>query len=202
RDRGAGSHHRGLSGTGGDARSLPDLCDRDHLKESKLMADIDLITAEILRNKFLAALEDMRATLVNTAYSAVISESQECGSGLFTESGVLVATDSAVHMPSLAATAGTILEEFQFDMTSEDVIITNDPYSGGTHVRDFTALCPLSHEDNIVLYLAVRAHMPDIGGEVLGGCNPKATEVWAEGARITPVKMHRDGKLQKDVFST
>jgi N-methylhydantoinase B len=166
------------------------------------MAEIDIITAEILRNKFMAAGEDMRATLVNTAYSAAISESKECANGLFTESGLLVATDNAVHMGSLAATAATILDDFQFDMTGEDLIITNDPYSGGTHVRDFTILSPLTHEDTIVLYLAVRAHLADIGGEFLGGVNPKATEIWAEGARITPIKLVRDGKLQKDVLAT
>lgn len=166
------------------------------------MAEIDIVLAEILRNKFMAVVEDMRATLINTAYSAAISESKECAHGLFTENGSLVATDNPVHMCSLTETAAAILDYFQFDLTGEDVIITNDPYSGGTHVQDFTILAPLTYEDEIVLHLVVRAHMADIGGELLGGYNPKATEIWAEGARFTPVKLYRDGKLQKDVLTT
>lgn len=160
------------------------------------------IAAEILRNKFVAVMDDMRATLVNTAYSAAISESKECANALFLENGALVATDNPVHMCSLVETTASILDYFEFDLTGEDIIITNDPYGGGTRIQDFTLVAPVTHEGEIVLYLAVRARMPDVGGEILGGFNPSATEIWAEGARFTPTKLYRDGKLQKDILTT
>jgi len=160
------------------------------------------ISAEILRNKFAAVIGDMRATLVNTSYSSAISESKECANALYTEAGSLVAVDNAVHLCSLAATGADVLDDFQFDLTGEDIIVTNDPYSGGTRIQDFTMIAPLVHEDDIVLYLGVRARMPDVGGELLGGFNAKAGEIWAEGARFTPVKLYRDGRLQKDVLTT
>ena len=144
----------------------------------------------------------MRATLVKTAYSATISESKECSNALFTESGLLVTTDNPVHLCSMAETAASILDYFQYDLTGEDLILTNDPYSGGTRIQDFTILAPLTHEDEIVLYVGTRAHLTDIGGDLLGGYNPKATEIWAEGGRFTPVKLYRDGRLQKDILTT
>ncbi|HTW88582.1 MAG TPA: hydantoinase B/oxoprolinase family protein [Candidatus Binataceae bacterium] len=160
------------------------------------------IVAEILRNKFGAVIDDMRATLVNTAYSAAIARGRECAAAIFTESGELIDCDSVVHMCSLSETVAQVIEYFKYDMTANDVIITNDPYSGGTRVQDFTLVAPIAHEDEIVMYAAVRARMADIGGELLGSLNPLAQEIWGEGARITPVKLVRDGKLQKDVLTT
>ena len=160
------------------------------------------IEAEILREKFAAAVADMRATVINTAYSPAISAGKECANGVFTEAGELVATDNPLHMCSLVATVALVLDQFQFDLAGGDVLITNDPYGGGTRVQDFTVVAPLSWEDEIVLYLAVRGRMADVGGELLGGVNPRATELWAEGVRISPVKLYRDGKLAKDVLTT
>ncbi len=166
------------------------------------MPHLNPIDAEILRAMFSAAVADMRATLVNTACSPAISEAKECASALLTEAGDLVATDNPLHLCSLGATVRAVIDQFEFDLTAEDVVITNDPYGGGTRVQDFTVVAPLGWQDEIVLYLAVRGRMADVGGELLGGLNPRATELWAEGVRITPVKLVRDGKLAKDVLTT
>src|SRR5581483_2427645 len=200
--RGAGDDDRDLSGAGSDAGPLRDLRHRDPVSTERVMDEQARISAEILRNKFAAVIGDMRATLVNTSYSSAISESKECANALYTEARSLVAVDNAVHLCSLAATGADVLDDFQFDLTGEDIIVTNDPYSGGTRIQDFTMIAPLVHEDDIVLYLGVRARMPDVGGELLGGFNAKAGEIWAEGARFTPVKLYRDGRLQKDVLTT
>jgi N-methylhydantoinase B len=166
------------------------------------MNDQGGIVAEILRNKFAAVIDDMRATLVNTAYSPAISRGRECAAAIFTENGDMIASDSAVHICSLSETAAQVIEYFKFDMTATDVIVTNDPFGGGTRVQDLTLIAPVAHGDEIAMYAAVRARIADIGGELLGGVNPLAQEIWAEGARITPVKVVRDGKLQKDILTT
>jgi N-methylhydantoinase B len=160
------------------------------------------ITAEILRSKFESTIAEMRATLINTACSSTISESKECCSALFTETGLLVAIDNPLHMPSMVDTAACVLDYFQYDLGTEDVILTNDPYGGGTRVQDFTLIAPLSFEDEIVGYLGVRAHMEDFAGDLRGNYNPRATDIWAEGARCPPLKIYRDGKLLKDTLNT
>ena len=43
------------------------------------------------------------------------------------------------------------------------------------------------------------AHMEDVGGVVPGGYNPLAEECYAEGVRITPVKIYEGGKERRDV---
>ena len=47
---------------------------------------------------------------------------------------------------------------------------------------------------------AVKGHQADIGGNVAGGYNPQATEVWQEALRIPPVKVYERGSLRKDVW--
>ncbi len=160
------------------------------------------ITSEILRNKFVAVVEDMRATLINTAYSEAVGQAHDCASAILSENGKLIATDSALQMFWFAETTKNVADYFEFDMTAHDVVLTNDPYGGGTRVAEFTLVAPVAHEDLIIMYLAVRARMSDAGGELLGAINPAARELWAEGVRITPVKVVRDGRLQNDVLTT
>jgi N-methylhydantoinase B len=162
----------------------------------------DKITAEILRSKFDAVVAEMRATLVNTACSTTVSEANQCCSALFTESGSLVTIDNPLHLSSMSDTAAAIFDYFQYDLASEDVLLSNDPYGGGTKVQEFTAVAPVSFEDEIVLYVGVRAHMEDVGGDLRGNYNPRAMEIWAEGVRCPPIKIYRDGKLLKDTLNT
>ena len=162
----------------------------------------DQITAEVLRSKFDAVVAEMRATLINTACSTTISEANQCCSGLFTEAGSLVTIDNPLHLSSMAETAAAVLDYFQYDLGSEDILLTNDPYGGGSRLQEFTAIAPVSHEEEIVLYVGLRAHTEDIGGDLRGNYNPRATEIWAEGVRCPPVKIYRDGKLLKDTLNT
>ena len=162
----------------------------------------DRITAEVLRSKFDAVVAEMRATLINTACSTTVSEANQCCNGLFTEAGLLVAIDNPLHLSSIAETSAAVLDYFQYDLGGEDILLTNDPYGGGSRLQEFTAFAPVSFEEEIVLYVGVRAHTEDIGGDLRGNYNPRATDIWAEGVRCPPVKIYRDGKLLKDTLNT
>jgi N-methylhydantoinase B len=162
----------------------------------------DLVSATILRSKLGAIVAEMEATLANTAYSHAISVSRQCAAALFTEQGELVAVSNPLYMVSMAMTAEVIVDRFQFDLTAEDALLTNDPYGGGTRVQTFTVVAPVRHGDSIAMYLAVCGQTEDIGGDVLGNVNPAATEIWAEGVRCTPVRLVREGKLCKDIRQT
>lgn len=43
--------------------------------------------------------------------------------------------------------------------------------------------------------------MADIGGNALGGYDPRVLEIWAEGVRVTPVKCYRGGSPQRDALT-
>src|SRR4051794_7520375 len=84
-------------------------------------------------------------------------------------------------------------------MQPGDAFLMNDPYLGGTHCQDMRIVMPVFHEGAIVAYLANSGHWADVGGSVPGSFNIIATEIYAEGVRVPPVLIARDGKVNRDV---
>jgi N-methylhydantoinase B len=81
-----------------------------------------------------------------------------------------------------------------------DVFLLNDPYHGGNHLPDLTALLPVFVDGKLKFWSINRAHQSDIGGATHGAYNPGATEIWQEGLRITPLKLYDAGVLRDDVL--
>ncbi|MFN8456659.1 MAG: hydantoinase B/oxoprolinase family protein [Anaerolineae bacterium] len=72
------------------------------------LTPIDPITTEIIRNAFMAAAEDMRATLWRSAFSPVIYEMKDCSVALFDEKAQLLA-----QAPGLPFFLGALSEVVQ-----------------------------------------------------------------------------------------
>jgi len=113
-----------------------------------------------------------------------------------------VAVDNPLHLATVTDSVGSCLDYYEFSIAADDVMLTNDPYSGGSTLHYLTIVAPLGYGDDIVAYLAVQAHMIDIGGVVMGNYHPGATELWAEGVRFTPIKIIVDGKTRRDAMDT
>jgi N-methylhydantoinase B len=60
-----------------------------------------------------------------------------------------------------------------------DTFLFNDPYDGGTHLNDFRLVRPSSAMAAVLLARLV-GHWLDIGGNVPGNYNPRATESFQE----------------------
>ena len=163
---------------------------------------LDVVTATILRAKLEAVVDDMGTALTNTAHSSRISTSRAFACAVLDATGEVVALDNPLHLASVGETAAVCIEYYRFATAAADVLISNDPYGGGTSVHYFTLIAPLGYGDDIVAYVAVQAHMIDIGGVVMGNYHPTATELWAEGARFTPLKLVVDGNNRRDAFDT
>ena len=80
-----------------------------------------------------------------------------------------------------------------------DTFLFNDPYEGGTHLNDFRLVRPIFRDGQLFCWLASVGHWLDIGGNVPGGYNPKATESHQEGVRFPPVKLFSAGRLNQDI---
>jgi N-methylhydantoinase B len=163
---------------------------------------LDVVTASILSGKLEAVVQDMATTLANVVHSRQLSTSRLFACALVDERGQVVATDSPLHLPQLQATVATCLEAYRFDTACDDVIVTNDPYGGGSSVHYLTLVAPFGVQDDTVAYLAIRAHMPDIGGTVMGNYHPTAWELWQEGTRFTPLKIVTEGKRRRSAVDT
>src|SRR5918995_443308 len=82
-----------------------------------------------------------------------------------------------------------------------DTFLFNDPYDGGTHLNDFRLVRPVFRNGRLFCWLASVGHWLDIGGNVPGGFNSRATESFQEGVRILPVKLFRAGVMNDDIVA-
>jgi 5-oxoprolinase (ATP-hydrolysing) len=78
-----------------------------------------------------------------------------------------------------------------------DVLVSNHPMYGGTHLPDITVITPAFSGATIVFYVASRAHHADIGGILPGSMPPMSRELYQEGAAIKSEKLVSEGKFNE-----
>src|SRR5690606_11745237 len=132
----------------------------------------------------------MGVVLTRAAYSPNIKERLDFSCALFTPGGEMVAQAAhiPVHLGSMPRSVAAALPKF--DWAPGDVVILNDPYQGGTHLPDITALSPAFLGDRLVGFVANRAHHADIGGSSFGSMG-LARDIIQEGLRIPPVRLYK-----------
>src|SRR5207248_1244270 len=88
-----------------------------------------------------------------------------------------------------------------FTLHAGDVAIVNDPFCGGTHLPDITAISGvfLKGDKRPSFYVANRAHHADVGG-MSPGSMPMAREIYQEGIRIPPILLARRGRIDRDLL--
>ena len=78
-----------------------------------------------------------------------------------------------------------------------DVLVSNHPEFGGTHLPDITVITPAFSGDKIIFYVASRAHHADIGGILPGSMPPHSRELFQEGAAIKSEKLVSEGHFNE-----
>jgi len=155
------------------------------------------IELEIFNNLFSAVADEMGIVLRRSAFSPNIRERCDFSCAIFDEKGELVAQAShiPVHLGAMPETMKSILPLFEWK--PGDVIITNDPFCGGTHLPDITLIKPIFFKNDLAFFLIVRAHHADVGGKYAGSM-AVATHIEEEGILIRPTYLIKEGKIQKD----
>lgn len=163
---------------------------------------IDVVTRDILRGQFDAVAREMASTLANATQSPRVSTARAFACAVLDEQARVVAIDNVLHLASAGEAAAHALDYYEFATSADDVIVTNDPYSGGMAVHCLSLIAPVGFDGDIVGHVVVQIQVEDIGGVVRGNLNPRATELWAEGIRFIPIKLVVDGRRRRDVFDT
>ena len=150
---------------------------------------------EVFRNLFVSIAEEMGAVLRRTAFSANIKERRDYSCAVYDAEGRTIAMGDhmPVHLGAMPLSVRHALDEFK--LGPGDVAILNDPFRGGTHLPDITAVSTAGP-----FYVANRAHHADVGG-MSPGSMPLAREIYQEGLRIPPVMLMRRGEVQNDVMN-
>lgn len=161
---------------------------------------VDPVTLEVLRNAFASVAEEMSANLIRTSYSPNIKERADASCAVFDHSGRMLAQaeNIPVHLGAMPHSVRAVLDAV--DLGPGDTAIHNSPFSGGAHLPDITFVTPVFVEDELVAYVANRAHHADVGGARAGSVAADTTSIYAEGLQIPPIRLYEGGELVQDVF--
>ena len=163
-------------------------------------AKVDPITLELVKNSLSSITDEMCVTLARTARSLGVKDARDFSVALCNAQGELVTggVGLAVHLGAIPAAMEAVLAAFPNRLEPGDVIVMNDPYSGGMHLPDVFVFKPIYAEGELLGFAAVVAHMADIGGRVPGGNAADSTEIYQEGFRVPPIKLYARGELNQE----
>lgn len=91
------------------------------------------------------------------------------------------------------------LEYLGNDIAPGDVLLSNHPCAGGSHLPDLTVITPCFYKGvaKPVFYVASRGHHADIGGITPGSMPPHSTRLDQEGATFVSFKLVKAGHFQE-----
>ena len=168
-----------------------------------MMSQIDPILLSVYARTFKSITDEMSMSVEQTARSPILCEAKDFVTGLYDAKGHML--EQKENLPilafSLAPVCKYLVEYFGDDIHEGDVIFHNDVFSMGNQNNDVAVYKPIFFKGELVAWSAVKGHQADIGGNVAGGYNPRATEVWQEALRIPPVKVFDRGVIRKDVWN-
>ncbi|KAK3069742.1 hypothetical protein LTR53_011679 [Teratosphaeriaceae sp. CCFEE 6253] len=175
----------------------------DHTGEEKKVdtTEVDPILLSIFAHRFMAIAEQMGRALQKTSVSTNVKERLDYSCALFDSSGGLVANAPhlPVHLGSMSTCVQKQAEIWKGRLKKGDVLVSNHPMFGGTHLPDITVITPAFTEaGDIVFYVASRAHHADIGGILPGSMPPHSRELFQEGARIETEKLVSEGHFDEE----
>lgn len=144
----------------------------------------DPVRLEIFKNLYQFIAEQMGIVLQNTAASVNIKERLDFSCAIFDSSGLLVANAPhiPVHLGSMSESVRSLINHKADSLKPGNVYLSNNPYNGGTHLPDVTAITPVfSNSTSPIFYVASRGHQADIGGITPGSMPPHSKTIEEEG---------------------
>ncbi|MCP3906068.1 MAG: 5-oxoprolinase [Planctomycetes bacterium] len=158
----------------------------------------EVVRHELLVNRLTSIAREMGRLLQRTAISTNVKERLDFSCAILDPDGRLVV--NAPHMPVHLGALGTCVRAAaeQLPMEPGDVVVTNHPGCGGSHLPDITVITPVFAGSTRLGYVANRAHHAEIGGTRPGSMPPDATTLAEEGVVIAPRHLVRRGQERFD----
>ena len=149
---------------------------------------LDAVGLEVMGHAFASIAEEMGLVLIHSAVSPNIRERRDCSAALFDAAGEMIA--QAAHIPvHLGAMQEAVAAVRALGPAPGDVIILNDPYTGGSHLPDITLIGATEIGGAVAGYGVVRAHHSDVGGAQAGSMPAGARDIFAEGVIAPPLRL-------------
>lgn len=160
----------------------------------------DVVQLSIFNHRFMGIAEQMGRTLQRTSISTNIKERLDFSCALFGPEGGLVANAPhvPVHLGAMSSTVRWQLNYWGDNLKEGDVLVTNHPSAGGSHLPDITVVTPVFDNGKLIFFVASRGHHAEIGGITPGSMPPFSKSIWEEGAAIKAFKLVENGDFQEE----
>ncbi|KAF5354237.1 hypothetical protein D9756_007234 [Leucocoprinus leucothites] len=153
----------------------------------------DPILLTLFANRFMSVAEAMGRSLQQTSISTNIKERLDFSCALFAPDGDLVANAPfiPIHLGSMSFAVKYQMKLHGSSLKEGDVLMTNSPHAGGSHLPDITIITPVfaPNSKEIIFFTASRGHHADIGGILPGSMPPTSVNIFEEGAEIESFKI-------------
>jgi N-methylhydantoinase B len=175
------------------------------LTEPRILDRIDPITFEVLRNSFIALVDEMGLMLEKVAFSLVVSEGRDFSTSICDRDANLVADgtqDLPGHIGTMPFTTRGIIDAIGYERLRQgDIILMNDAFIGGTHSQDARTVMPVYWEGELIAFVQSSAHWADAGGAVPGSFQVDALSTYEEALYITPIHLVDEGVLNEELLA-
>lgn len=166
------------------------------------MVEVNVVTAEIIRNRLVAVTDEMTQTLIMTAYNPVLYEVKDFSTILLNAEGEIWAETAGVIIFDQAypdaVKAG--IKRWNGHFEDGDILIVNEPFETGTHISDTNIYMPIFYEGELIGFAGTVAHWADIGGKSPGGYCPDSTDTFQEGICFRHQKLFEAGKKNQALW--
>ncbi|MCW8086954.1 hydantoinase B/oxoprolinase family protein [Sabulicella glaciei] len=164
----------------------------------------DPVMLELFNALFMSIAEQTGVVLQNTSLSVNIKERLDFSCAIFDAEGNLVANAPhvPVHLGAMGESVKTVIRSRGATLRPGDVVALNNPYNGGTHLPDITAITPVFDEAGreILFFVGSRGHHADVGGLTPGSTPPGSATLEEEGVVIDDFPLVEAGRFREAEF--
>ena len=154
---------------------------------------IDPITLEVQWQRLIAIADEMDTATIRTSFSSIVGESHDFGCIMMDQdgNGLCQAQWSPPQFCTMMPiTTKHMLAKYpKATLRPGDILITNDPWMGSTHLPDYNVVSPVFHRGKVVAFYGTVAHVQDVGGH---RGDLEAIDMFQEGTRVMPTFFSRD----------
>jgi 5-oxoprolinase (ATP-hydrolysing) len=162
--------------------------------------ELSPLPLSIFSHRFMSIAEQMGNALQRTSISTNIKERLDFSCAIFDPDGNLVANAPhiPVHLGAMGAAVRWQRNHYGDSWKPGDVMLTNHPACGGSHLPDITVISAYFHEGRVMFYVASRGHHTDVGGTTPGSMPPFSKSLLDEGAAIKTLKLVQEGIFNEE----
>ncbi|WP_412518724.1 hydantoinase B/oxoprolinase family protein [Staphylococcus simulans] len=156
----------------------------------------DPFTYEVIKDALISTGEEMFIALSRTSMSPIIYEVLDYACGLTNKRGELVTLGNGVtgFIGMLSFMVKEVLRNYEDDIHEGDIFLINDPYrGGGSHLCDVGVVLPIFEDNELIAFVANKAHWTEVGGKDTGSMSTNSTDVYQEGLQFPCVKLFDRG---------